>query len=108
MNNIYLVGAMREARALSRQDGGRTWVGVGRCFILYFMCVYQQPFVTNTDAKVSCCCWNGGTVNATLRINRRCFVPGETIHVDAEIVNNSKANVNAVKLRLVQVTQRLT
>jgi hypothetical protein len=63
----------------------------------------RQPYVKNLDGRVSCCCWVGGNVNVTLRLNRCCFVPGETIYIDAEVVNSTTSDVTAVKAHLVQI-----
>ena len=55
------------------------------------------------DAVVSCCCWTSGTVSATLRLNKKCYVPGETIFINADIVNNSETDIVRTRAALKQV-----
>jgi len=54
-------------------------------------------------AYVGCCCWKSGTVSATVKLNKICFVPGEIIYINAEIVNNSQRDINGTRVVLLQV-----
>jgi len=67
----------------------------------------QEPCVMSNDATVECCCWTSGTVTATLKLNRRCFVPGETILINAEIANNSQTDITSTRASLKQVRKFL-
>jgi len=63
----------------------------------------QQPFQARNDAVVECCCWTSGTITATLTVNKRCFVSGESIVINAEIVNNSQTDITSTRAALKQV-----
>ena len=56
------------------------------------------------DSKVvSCCCCLDGLIEATIKIDRRCFVPGETIFVSGEVANNSNTDIRKITVKLKQV-----
>jgi len=63
----------------------------------------QEPATITNSAVVQCCCWTSGEVSATVRMNKRCFVPGETIFICAEIVNRSQTDISRTKAQLKQV-----
>ena len=52
---------------------------------------------------VSCCCFIKGSVEATIRMNKRCFVPGETLRITGLVVNHSSTKIKSVTATLVQV-----
>ena len=62
-----------------------------------------MPCETSNDAVVSRCCWTSGAVSATMSLNKRCYVPGETIFINAEINNNSRTDVKRTRASLKQV-----
>ncbi|WAR30030.1 hypothetical protein MAR_003598 [Mya arenaria] len=52
------------------------------------------------DSCVICgCCMNQGSVTASLRINKRGFVPGESIVCDASVLNGSETSIRATKIK---------
>ena len=54
---------------------------------------------------VCCCCCHRGQVRAKFRINKRGYVPGESIIIYAEIHNNSTTSVNYTRVTLKQVSK---
>lgn len=68
---------------------------------------FKVPCQTSNDAVVECCCWTSGTVTATLKLSKRCYVPGETIYINAEIVNNSQTDINRTRASLKQYVEFL-
>jgi len=67
------------------------------------MTCVQAPCQTSNDVEVTCCCWTSGTITATVRLNKRCYVPGETIFINADIVNNSQTDITRTRASLKQV-----
>jgi len=61
--------------------------------------------MTKNDAIIECCFWTSGSVTATVNLNKRCFVPGESIMINAEIVNSSRTPVTGTRASLKQVCQ---
>ena len=49
-----------------------------------------------------CCCIKG-LPDIELRINRGCFVPGETIFVNGQVVNNSNTSIEKTEINFIQV-----
>lgn len=64
----------------------------------------QTAVQGNRRTEVSCCCCVSGHVTANVRVDKRGYVPGEVVAVQAEIVNNSNTVVEACKLTLTQNT----
>ena len=56
-------------------------------------------------SDISCCCCVTGKVRATFRINKRGYVPGEPIYINAEIHNNSNTSVTGSSVVLKQVSR---
>lgn len=54
----------------------------------------QEPFTLQENKDVSYCCCVSGLVDASFTINRRCFVPGETIVINGQIINNSNSTIS--------------
>ena len=77
------------------------------CYIFLYECccetVFQGPCELNNSAEVECCCWTSGSVSASLRLNKRCYVPGETIFINAEIHNISQTDITNTRVGLKQV-----
>ena len=63
----------------------------------------QTPMKGQERVEVSCCCCVSGEVQATFQIDRRGFVPGENIYINAEVVNNSNTSVSGTRVALKQV-----
>jgi len=63
---------------------------------------YQTPCETTNGVEVECCCWTSGTVTATVRLSKRCYVPGETIFINAQIDNNSQTDISRTRASLKQ------
>jgi len=57
----------------------------------------------SNDKEVSCCCWKSGSISGDIRLQRRCYVPGETIFINMQIVNNSQSEVHSIRASLKQV-----
>ena len=55
------------------------------------------------SSRVSCCCFYSGLVTADFSINRRGFVPGECVIINAVVVNNSNATVDGTRVSIKQV-----
>ncbi|XP_052785721.1 arrestin domain-containing protein 3-like [Mya arenaria] len=56
------------------------------------------------DSCVICgCCMNQGSVTASLRINKRGFVPGESIVCDASVLNGSETSIRATKIKFYKI-----
>lgn len=53
----------------------------------------RDSYRMTQDKDVGCCCCISGVVDATVDINRRCFVPGETIYMNVKITNNSNSQI---------------
>jgi hypothetical protein len=66
---------------------------------------FRSPFTASNETVVQCCCWTSGTVSATVMLNKRCFVPGETVFISAEIFNRSQTNVCKTRAALKQYTE---
>ena len=59
------------------------------------------------DEVTTCCCCcacvNRGTVDARVSINKRCFVPGESIVVNGQVTNHTTSTVPFVRAALRKV-----
>jgi len=63
----------------------------------------QEPQVIHSEAPASGCCCVAGIAEINATINRGCFVPGETIFIDGEIVNRTNSTVKYSTICLMQV-----
>lgn len=66
---------------------------------------FKEPCELTSDKEVSCCCWKGGSVSAAVTLNKRCYVPGETIFFNARVNNSSTDDVTATRATLKQHTE---
>ncbi|ESP05163.1 hypothetical protein LOTGIDRAFT_227841 [Lottia gigantea] len=62
------------------------------------------PIRTQKQKKLCCLCCLSGPVSATLCLNQKGYVPGETIHVDAEVMNNSRRKMASSSLEFKMTT----
>lgn len=60
------------------------------------------------NTEISCCCCVSGDVSAQFRIDRRGYVPGESIVVNASVQNNSNTSVSGSRVAIKQVRQTMT
>ena len=63
---------------------------------------FQEPLVMHGQPEASGCCWVSGVTEISATINRGCFVPGETLSIDGQIVNWTNANISYSTISLVQ------
>ena len=47
-------------------------------------------------------CFSGGTFDMNVNIDRSCYYPGETILINADIMNNCRQNMHKLKAKLIQ------
>ncbi|XP_050401776.1 arrestin domain-containing protein 3 [Patella vulgata] len=66
------------------------------------------PIRSQKQKKLCCLCCRTGPVSATLSLNQRGFVSGETIHVDAEITNLTRRKMGATSIELKMTTTFFT
>ncbi|KAK6179417.1 hypothetical protein SNE40_011782 [Patella caerulea] len=66
------------------------------------------PIQSQKQKKLCCLCCRTGPVSATLSLNQRGFVSGETIHVDAEITNLTRRKMGATSIELKMTTTFFT
>jgi len=59
--------------------------------------------LSNDKELVSFCCWKAGTVTGAIRLQKRCYVPGETIFISMQIVNNSHSEIRNIRASLMEV-----
>ena len=64
---------------------------------------FQSGFSQEGTEAVTFCCCVSGDVAARFEIARRGYVPGETIHVNAAIRNDSNIKVDGTHVALRQV-----
>jgi hypothetical protein len=67
-----------------------------------------MPHEVEVVKDVLCCCLEPGSVSAKLTVNRRCFVPGETIVMSSVIKNDSydkRVENDTTRVSLQQVSE---
>lgn len=85
--------------------GQLVWYEVCLCFLVIIIMFwqFQEPSVSDVEHDVSCCCCVSGNVNVKVTINKQCFVPGESIVINAEIDNQSSSTIERIWVKLQQV-----
>ena len=63
----------------------------------------QEPLQGHETQEVSCCCCVSGDVEAQFTLGKQGYVPGENIHIQAEIHNRSNTETNGSSCTLLQV-----
>jgi len=58
--------------------------------------------MSGQSMALGCCCGDG-VIEISITINRGCFVPGETMRIDGEIVNRTNSDIKHSTIALVQV-----
>lgn len=76
--------------------------GYDKAFIIHHSHL-QEPLVIHSETPASGRCCVGGFTEINATINRGCFVPGETMRIDGEIVNHTNANIKYSKITIWQV-----
>ena len=70
-----------------------------------FFTEFQEPVVHRNLKAHHIICFAVGDVHATWRLNRKGFLPGEYIEINADIENNSRLKILKTKASLIQVNQ---
>ena len=108
-NYCYVASARRRTRRWGAHGGGERYGGIpcrhvhNLLTLVLFLLMCQEPSEVRNDATMRYCCWPSGRVSATLRLSKRCFVPGETIFINADIVNNSYTDITRTHAAIKQV-----
>ncbi|XP_064641439.1 arrestin domain-containing protein 3-like isoform X2 [Lineus longissimus] len=55
--------------------------------------VLQGPVEMSGEKTLGCLCCIAGTIICCARLDKNGYVPGETMHIDIEIINNSSADI---------------
>lgn len=71
--------------------------------ISFLRCNFQAPLMMSGQSMALGCCCGDGVIEISITINRGCFVPGETMRIDGEIVNRTNSDIKHSTIALVQV-----
>ena len=67
------------------------------------MTVLQVPLRLQKQKTVCCCGFAQGPIELDMTAQRSGYVPGESIIVDGEVINNSSSIIKYTEIKLVQV-----